>query len=214
MPIFQNCKVFDKVGTELTGYIRWVFSNELPSADQDGHNNYNPSASKPVPGKVMDGASWSIQYGDGSTSSGDVYTDSVTVGGLTFATQAVELASTVSSQFSQNKFSDGLLGLAFSSINTVTPKKQLTFYDNIASQLEQQLFTVDFKHDGAKSSYDFGFIDDAKHSEPIKYAELTNSQGGDQRWYEFKVDKYQIDGGAMLSSPSTAIAGKHSLITT
>ena len=39
------------------------------------------------------------------------------VGGTTVATQAVELANTISSEFQQDA-ADGLLGLAFSSINT------------------------------------------------------------------------------------------------
>jgi hypothetical protein len=46
-----------------------------------------------------------------------VGTDVVTVGGTTVTVQAVELANQISSQFQQDA-GDGLLGLAFSSINT------------------------------------------------------------------------------------------------
>lgn len=95
---------------------RWVFSSETPSSESAGHTVYNPSRSSTA--QELTGATWNITYGDGSSSSGNVYTDTVTVGGITVTNQAVELAEQVSSQFQQDTDSDGLLGLAFSSINT------------------------------------------------------------------------------------------------
>ena len=96
-------------------FLSWVFSDELSSSESRGHSVYNPDQSSTA--QQLEGASWSISYGDGSTASGDVYTDDVTVGGVTVTGQAVELASTISTQFQQDTQSDGLLGLAFSSIN-------------------------------------------------------------------------------------------------
>jgi aspergillopepsin I len=90
-----------------------VFSNQLPSSETAGHAVYTPSANS----EFMSGYSWDISYGDGSSASGDVYLDYVTVGGVTVTSQAVEAAETISSEFQQDP-SDGLMGLAFSSINT------------------------------------------------------------------------------------------------
>lgn len=95
---------------------RWVFSSELPSSQSSGHIVYDPSQSRTA--QQLSGATWNITYGDGSSSSGDVYTDTVTVGGTTVTGQAVELAQQVSTQFQQDANNDGLLGLAFSSLNT------------------------------------------------------------------------------------------------
>lgn len=66
----------------------------------------------------MEGYSWEISYGDGSGATGDVYKDTVTVGGVTARGQAIEAAKQISQQFVKDKNNDGLLGLAFSSINT------------------------------------------------------------------------------------------------
>lgn len=95
---------------------RWVFSSELSKSESSGHGVYNPSKSSTA--KALQGATWQITYGDGSGASGNVYKDTVDVGGTTVTGQAVELASQISSQFQQDQDSDGLLGLAFSSINT------------------------------------------------------------------------------------------------
>lgn len=90
-----------------------MFSKELPSSETSGHAVYSPSSQS----QLLNGYSWSISYGDGSSANGNVYLDYVTVGGVTASSQAVEAAETISSEFQQDP-SDGLMGLAFSSINT------------------------------------------------------------------------------------------------
>ncbi|KAJ5112071.1 Penicillopepsin-1 [Penicillium argentinense] len=150
----------------------WVFSTELSSSEQSGHSVYNPSKS----GKLLSGYSWDISYGDGSGASGNVYTDSVTVGGVTASKQAVEAAKQISSEFQQDTDNDGLLGLAFSSINTVSPRAQNTFFDNVKSSLDQPLFAVALKHN-EPGVYDFGFTDSSKYTGSIAYTDVDSSQG-------------------------------------
>jgi aspergillopepsin I len=140
----------------------------LPTAEQNGHAIY-----KPVASKKESGESWSISYGDGSGASGVVYADTVVIGmcnetwskkitnvnivtgPVTATSQAVEAATSVSSQFTQDTDNDGLVGLSFSSINTVSPKPATTFFDTVKSQLDSALFAADLKK-GAAGSYDFG----------------------------------------------------------
>lgn len=159
----------------------WVFSTELPTSEQSGHSVYNPSTS----GTELSGYTWSISYGDGSSASGNVYTDSVTVGGITAPSQAVEAAQTISSQFQQDTNNDGLLGLAFSSINTVQPQAQTTFFDSVKASLDQPLFAVALKHN-TPGVYDFGFVDSSKYTGSIAYTSVDNSQG----FWSFNVDGY------------------------
>lgn len=94
----------------------WVFSSQLSTSSQSGHDIYNPSKSTTSSKKT--GYTWSITYGDGSGAKGNVYADKVVVGGVTATSQAVEAATSISTQFQQDVNNDGLLGLAFSSINT------------------------------------------------------------------------------------------------
>ncbi|KAF2151452.1 aspartic protease pepA [Myriangium duriaei CBS 260.36] len=150
----------------------WVFSTLQSSAQTSGHSVYNPKTS----GTLLSGYSWDISYGDGSGASGRVYADKVAVGAVTATRQAVEAATSISAQFQQDTDNDGLLGLAFSSINTVTPQKQTTFFDTVKAQLSKALFAVRLRK-GATGTYDFGFIDSSKYTGAITYVAVDNSQG-------------------------------------
>ncbi|KAJ9292730.1 hypothetical protein DTO271G3_8429 [Paecilomyces variotii] len=161
----------------------WVFSSQTPASERSGHDYYTPGSSA----QKLSGATWDISYGDGSSASGDVYLDKVTVGGVSYASQAVESAEKVSSEFTEDTASDGLLGLAFSSINTVQPTPQNTFFDNVKSSLSQPLFAAALKHN-APGVYDFGFTDSSKYTGSITYTDVDNSQG----FWGFTVDSYSI----------------------
>jgi len=80
----------------------WVFSTLTPSSESSGHTLYNPQTS----GQIESGSTWNISYGDGSGGAGDVYADTVVVGGVTATSQAVEAATSVSAQFQQDAKSE------------------------------------------------------------------------------------------------------------
>ncbi len=129
----------------------WVFSSETAKSDVQGQTIYDPN--KSTTAQKLQGYTWQISYGDGSSSSGDVYTDTVTVGGLTVSSQAVEVAKKVSSEFTSDANNDGLFGLAWSSINTVQPVAQKTFFDNANTTLDDRVFTADLKAGARKWSF-------------------------------------------------------------
>ena len=121
----------------------WVFSSETPAAQQGGQKLYQIGDSSTA--SRLGNHTWSISYGDGSRSSGNVYVDTVSVGGVTVFGQAIESATSVSSSFTRDAASSGLLGLAFDSINQVRPAKQKTFMSNALEALEYPLFTANLK---------------------------------------------------------------------
>ncbi|KAI1178586.1 secreted aspartic proteinase precursor [Nemania sp. FL0916] len=177
----------------------WVFSTETPSTSVSGQTLYDPKKSNSS--QKVDGASWHITYGDKSSSSGDVYHDTVKVGGITVKGQAVESATQVSAQFTRDSNNDGLLGLAFSTLNTVTPKPELTWFDNAAKTLDAPVWAADLKYH-KPGTYDFGKIDKSKYTGEIAYVDVDSSDG----FWGFESSGYAIGNGSFTSSPFKGIA--------
>ncbi|KAF7554268.1 hypothetical protein G7Z17_g3041 [Cylindrodendrum hubeiense] len=177
----------------------WVFSSLTAANEVTGQVKYNPDKSSTS--KELTGETWSITYGDKSSSSGSVFQDKVTIGGLTVSAQAVEAAKTVSDTFTSESDLDGLLGLGFSSINTVEPTQQKTFFDSALPQLESKVFTADLKHD-APGSYNFGFIDKSAYTGEITYTPVNSAQG----FWEFTASGYAVGDGALSETSLDGIA--------
>ncbi|KAI9710744.1 MAG: Type I transmembrane sorting receptor [Bogoriella megaspora] len=171
----------------------WVYSSQLPANERTGHAYYTVSSSK-----VLSGQRWQISYGDGSGAAGNVYADTVVVGPVTATRQAVEAATSISSEFVSDTNNDGLLGLAFSTLNTVTPTRQTTFFDTVKSTLTSPLFAADLKY-RAPGVYDFGFIDTSKYTGTVDYATVSTRQG----FWEFTASGYAVAG----TTTSTSIDG-------
>ncbi|KAF2032652.1 acid protease [Setomelanomma holmii] len=190
---------FDSGSSDL-----WVFSTELPAQSIGQHTAFD--AKKSTTFKQVTGSQFKISYGDGSGAAGIVGTDAVTIGGVTVQNQTVELATAVSQSFVQDTNTDGLVGLAFSKLNTVndgtkkTPAK--TFLDNAMSQLSEPLFTADLDPDGT-GVYEFGKIDTTKFEGQMAWIPVKAETG----FWQFPSTKFAI-GDKVFSNPqgSDAIA--------
>lgn len=185
--------------SSLTPSSRWVFSSELSSSERNNHAYYTSSQSTTF--QSLPSYTWSISYADGSSASGDVGTDTVTIGSTTVPTQAIELAQHVSESFIDDT-SDGLVGLAFSTINTVSPKQQSTFFENAKAGLDAEVFAayLPFEADGG---YDFGFVDDSRYTGDLSYVDVDSGNG----WWEFESVEYRVGETTYSQSDRTGIAG-------
>jgi aspergillopepsin I len=175
----------------------WVFSTE--TANAGSHTVYSPSNSSTA--QKLSEATWSVKYGDGSTSNGDVYMDVVDVGGLTVSSQAVESAQVVSDVFISDPVNSGILGLAFSSINTVKPTRQKTFFDNAQGSLDLPVFTADLKHN-APGTYNFGFIDTSLYTGTLESVDVDSKAG----YWTFTASGYGVGSAAITTGNITGIA--------
>ncbi|KAG8159840.1 hypothetical protein KVR01_010477 [Diaporthe batatas] len=177
----------------------WVFSSDTPATQVNGQKIYTPGQSSTS--KALNGASWTITYGDGSGASGIVYTDVVTVGGVSVPNQAVEAATKVAGSFSQDAASSGLLGLAMDSINTVKPQAQKTFFSNAMAGLAMPLFTANLKQ-GEPGNYNFGFVDQTEFTGNINFVPVNASQG----FWAFQSEGFSVGNGQAQNFPHQAIA--------
>ena len=125
--------------------------------------------------------------------------DTVEIGGVSVTGQAIELPSAVSSSFTDDPNSDGILGLAFQSANDIKPEAQPTFFDNAASSLKAPLFTANLKANTA-GNYQFGVIDTSAYTGDINYTPIDKSKG---LW------QFQTKAG---SSPGVADTGSSLLL--
>ncbi|KAE8451729.1 hypothetical protein EG329_003186 [Mollisiaceae sp. DMI_Dod_QoI] len=178
---------FDSGSSDL-----WVFNTQLGTASQSGHTNFNPQRSATF--KLLQGSSFTISYGDGSGAAGNVGTDTVNIGGATVTSQAIELATAVSSSFVQDTASNGLVGLAFSKLNTIKPVAQKTFFDNAMPNLALPVFTADLRHAEA-GAYTFGAIDSTRFNGSLSWADVNTTNG----FWQFSSTKFQVGSGAMMS---------------
>lgn len=186
---------FDSGSSDL-----WVFNTQLSAASQAGHTVFDSTKSSSF--KLMQGASFSISYGDGSGAAGNVGTDTVNLGGASVTGQAIEMATAVSSSFVQDTQSNGLVGLAFSKLNTVKPAQQKTFFDNAMATLPQPVFTADLRK-AAVGAYEFGNIDSSKFNGSLSWAAVNTTQG----FWQFSSQKFQVGTGtAMAVAGGQAIA--------
>ncbi|CAK7229788.1 hypothetical protein SCUCBS95973_007346 [Sporothrix curviconia] len=159
------------------------------------------TGSSDLTSKLMSGYTWDISYGDGSSSRGNIYADTVVIGGVTVTSQAIECAETVSSSFTSDSAVDGLVGLGFDSLNTASPKAVATFFDNAASSLDAPLFTADLKHD-APGSYDFGFINSSLYTGSITYVPVDTNPG----YWTWTSSGYAVGTAAFSSTSISGIA--------
>jgi hypothetical protein len=168
-------------------------------------------------------AQFEIHFGDGSYAKGregSVGTADLIVGGLTVESQAVEVADHVHKSFFTSE-GDGLLGLAWGSINSVFPRPVHTPVENMISQgdisEDQELFTCKLgsvhdkdEPDHGESFYTFGFIDqptiDASEG-PIWYTPLVHDDlDPNNGFWRFASTSIVVNGKSFARAGNTAIA--------
>lgn len=178
----------------------WIWSCELAEVSKHhfkSHHIYSPRHSETA--RQEEGSTWQISYGDGSSASGDVYEDVVSVAGVTIPHQSVECARELSSAFLADGGNDGLLGLGWPKLNTVEPDKAKTPMENMIEQgvIDEPIFTVMLGGKGQSGFYSFGaftidcFSVSLAHSQLRKQGHIDKSVTSHRLHYT-DVDKYDF----------------------
>lgn len=171
----------------------------LPTQMQIGRTVYNPTQSKTF--QKVQGGKFSITYGDSSYAFGTAGKDTVSIGGATVPNQVFGLPLDVSHTFVQDTFSNGLVGLGFSSMNTIKPGPQKTFFDNVIPSLDEPVLTARLRSDGV-GEYVFGKIDHSKYNGALVNVSVDSSNG----YWTFQSGQYAIGNGSMQKNTRTSIA--------
>ncbi|KIK91444.1 hypothetical protein PAXRUDRAFT_149483 [Paxillus rubicundulus Ve08.2h10] len=155
-----------------------------------GHTVYDPSSSSTSQDL---GKTFSLQYGDGSTVTGEQYTDIVFISGLTATGQTLGAASQYSSGFEISGFpADGLMGMAFQSISdyNASPVFQTLVSEG---QTDQSVFA--FKLAASGSELFIGGTDTALYTGGFSYADVTQ-----QGFWQVNMDNVEGNGQTVLSN--------------
>jgi len=185
----------------------WVPSSHCQDAGCQNKNTYSSSSSS-TSQATSSTKDFTISYGDGSTASGPIYTDTVSAGGLSVSSQAFSAVTSESESFAHDP-SDGIMGLAFSTISSIGAP---TLIENLAPQSGS--FSPIFSMYLASNSSELylGGTNTALYSGDITYSDLTSktywltngstSVGGTEGY----------SGGMIIDSGTTLVVGAASTV--
>ncbi|KAJ6625187.1 acid protease [Mycena sp. CBHHK59/15] len=172
----------------------WIPSSGCTSSTCSSKSKYKSSSSSTS--AKMSGT-FSIQYGDGSTVSGPVYTETVNVAGIKATKQYFSPVTTLSSSFKDDPI-DGILGLAFPSLSNLGENP---FFNtaNAAGTVAANQFGFYLASSG--SELYLGGTNDAKYSGDIEFNSVDSSSGF-----------WQATGAKVKVGSTTAVSGFQTII--
>ncbi|KAH7170038.1 aspartic peptidase domain-containing protein [Dactylonectria macrodidyma] len=176
----------------------WTFTTDTDAASAVGHILYRPRQSSTK--TFLAGFTWGLKYGDGSGANGIVYTDRVSIGGTFARNQAVGSAQKVSATMAADTFASGIMGMAFTPLNSVRPTKQSTYFESIQSSLALPVFTVNLQK-GIPGTFNFGYIDKNEYRGSIYYSPIAS---GSPHW-QITLSGYQVGTNAYQRSDWVSI---------
>ncbi|KAF5364375.1 hypothetical protein D9756_000836 [Leucocoprinus leucothites] len=181
-----------------------------------GHAKYDTSASSTAQDQ---GRTFSLAFGDGSTVQGDVFTDTVTIAGLTATDQAVGSARQYSTGFEADQFPpDGLMGMGFPEISEFQANP---FFQTLVAQQKTTSSQFSFKLAESGSELFLGgansdlFTGEFTNIEVTQQVCLTNiviacnrvglAHNESQGFWQVALDSVDVGGTAAVSGVDAII---------
>jgi len=172
----------------------WVPSSDCTSSVCSSKNTYSASASST---SAAQSGTFTIQYGDGSSVSGPIYSDTVDVAGITVTNQFFSPVTTLSSSFANDPI-DGILGMAFPAI----------------SNLSANPFFVTAFDQGAMPTNEFGFYLSSSGSELFLGGTNTDLYNGAIEYHNLDSSSgfWQIGGANAVVNGAITSSGFDTII--
>ncbi|KAI0676926.1 acid protease [Trametes maxima] len=172
----------------------WVPSSACKGCQtKNRYNSASSSTSEEKPGK------FNIEYQDGSSSSGPIFTDTVAVGGIKATGQYLAAVTTESSEFEEGTI-DGLMGMAFPALSNLG---QNPFFVTAFNQkhVSQNVFGFKLAVATAESELHLGGTNTALYEGALEYHKVTSQEGF-----------WQIGGAKAVVNGKTAVSGFQTVI--
>lgn len=191
----------------------WIPSTSCKSSVCSPKHEYNAGASstsKKLPG------TFSIHYGDGSSVSGPIYNDTVTVAGITVTEQTLSGVTELSSDF-QTDPTDGCVctsWISLQNIDDISPCSVFGFAYPKISNLKANTFFVNAFLQDAVPSNEFSLFLASSGSELFLGGTNTEKYSGVPEFHnvELSTGFWQISGASITYGSSTAVSGFETII--
>ncbi|KAI9453013.1 acid protease [Lactarius psammicola] len=191
------------VGTPAVNYTVVIDTGSgdffLPASNCDltcsGHKLYSPPSSS-TSNDV--GQTFHLRYVDGTTVSGEQYTDTVTLAGYKAAAQRLGAATTYSSEFRSGQFpADGLLGMAYESMSSY---RASPLFQTLVSQgqVSTPVFSFYFAESG--SELYIGGTNKNHYKGCFTYMPVTT-----QAYWQGSFDSISVNGSTIVSGSGVII---------
>ncbi|CAG8789694.1 13917_t:CDS:1 [Cetraspora pellucida] len=184
----------------------WIPNKDCTSAACQNHNRFNPSSS---PTFKKEGNPWSIQYGTGFAS-GITGIDNVKIGRFTADNQIFGLANNISDFFIPLE-NDGILGLAFDSLNTIDNGTQTLISTLIKQKKIRPIFSFHFQRAldfDDQGTFTLGGVDKTKFKGEITFNPLNSIKLPLDGFWVINLDD------AIVDSKPLSFLGKAAIIDT
>ncbi|KAJ7802540.1 acid protease [Mycena olivaceomarginata] len=172
----------------------WIPSSSCTSSTCSSKSKYKATSSSTG---VKKSGTFSIEYGDQSTVSGPIYTDTVTVAKIPVTKQYFSPVTTLSASFADDPI-DGILGLAFPAISNLN---QNPFFVNADAGGVVDANQFSFYLASSGSELYLGGTNDDLYTGDIEYNSVDSSGGF-----------WQATGGKALVGSTTAVSGIETII--
>ncbi|KAJ7689845.1 acid protease [Mycena rosella] len=172
----------------------WLPSSGCTSSTCSSKSKYKAASSSTSVEKT---GTFTIRYGDNSTVSGPVYTETVSVAGITVTKQYFSPVTTLSPSFADNPI-DGVLGLAFPALSSLNKNPFFTTA-NIEGAFGTNQFSFFLSSSG--SELYLGGNNEDLYSGEIEFNSVDASNG----FWEVPDGKIKVGRTTTISSISTII---------
>ncbi|EKM60381.1 uncharacterized protein PHACADRAFT_203594 [Phanerochaete carnosa HHB-10118-sp] len=148
----------------------WVPSSSCTSSTCSSKNKYDASASST---SSEQSGTFTIVYGENSTVSGPIYTDTVTIAELSATDQYFSPVTTLSSSFASDSI-DGILGLAYPDLSSLGGNP---FFNTLIEQGTVDAGEFGFVLASVDSELFLGGTDTSRYIGSIEYHDIDTSTG-------------------------------------